>query len=103
MSEDNIVADVETGGEGVRPNLEVIMHVPLEISVELGRVNMPLHAVTRLGRGTVVDLKKEANAEVNILANGQVFARGEVVTADGKLGVRIVDVIPPGERVRSLG
>jgi len=102
MTEEN-VTNVDESEEGTRPNLEVIMHVPLEISVELGRVNMPLHTVTRLGRGTVVDLKKEANAEVNILANGQVFARGEVVTADGKLGVRIVDVIPPGERVRSLG
>ncbi len=102
MSEDS-VEDMDVSAEGARPNLEVIMHVPLEISVELGRVNMPLHAVTRLGRGTVVDLKKEANAEVDLLANGQVFARGEVVTADGKLGVRIVDVIPAGERVKSLG
>jgi len=102
MSEDNAI-DVQKGAKGAHPNLEVIMHVPLEISVELGRVSMPLHAVTRLARGTVVDLKKEANAEVNILANGQVFARGEVVTADGKLGVRILDVIAPSERVRSLG
>ncbi|MDQ6995708.1 MAG: FliM/FliN family flagellar motor switch protein [Mariprofundaceae bacterium] len=100
---DDVVENIDVKEDGTRPNLEVIMHVPLEISVELGRVDMPLHAVTRLGRGTVVDLKKEANAEVNILANGQVFARGEVVTADGKLGVRIVEVIPPGERVKSLG
>lgn len=103
MSEENVEESTELGEEGARPNLEVIMHVPLEISVELGRIDMPLHAVTRLGRGTVVDLKKEANAEVSLLANGQVFARGEVVTADGKLGVRIVDVIPAGERVKSLG
>jgi len=86
-----------------RPNLEAILHVPLEISVELGRVELPLHVVARLSRGTVVDLKKEAGAEVDILANGQVFARGEVVSADGKLGVRIVDIVPPGERIRSLG
>jgi len=86
----------------VRPNLDAIMHVPLEVSVELGRVEMPLHAVARLHRGTVVDLKKEADAEVEILANGQVFARGEVVSADGKLGVRIVDIVPSGERIRSL-
>jgi len=85
-----------------RPNLDAIMHVPLAVSVELGRVEMPLHAVARLNRGTVVDLKKEADAEVEILANGQVFARGEVVSADGKLGVRIVDIVPSGERIRSL-
>ncbi|MDQ6973731.1 MAG: FliM/FliN family flagellar motor switch protein, partial [Mariprofundaceae bacterium] len=87
MSE-GVVEGVEMNSEGARPNLEVIMHVPLEISVELGRVDMPLHAVTRLCRGTVVDLKKEANTEVNILANGQVFARGEVVTADGSWLIR---------------
>ncbi|MDX8389619.1 MAG: FliM/FliN family flagellar motor switch protein [Mariprofundaceae bacterium] len=85
-----------------QPNLEAIMHVPLEISVELGRVKMPLHVVSRLGRGGVVELNKEASGEVDILANGQAFARGEVVAADGKLAVRIVEVIAPGDRVRTL-
>ncbi len=102
MSEEQAPEPEVAEEQGARPNLEVIMHVPLEISVELGRVDMPLHAVTRLARGTVVDLKKEAGVEVDILANGQVFARGEVVTADGKLGVRITDVIPASDRVRTL-
>ncbi|MDQ6989823.1 MAG: FliM/FliN family flagellar motor switch protein [Mariprofundaceae bacterium] len=83
-------------------NLEAIMHVPLDVSVELGRVQLPLHVVARLHRGMILDLKKEANAEVNILANGRVFARGEVVAADGKLGVRVIEVIPPGDRIQSL-
>jgi flagellar motor switch protein FliN/FliY len=83
-------------------NLEAIMHVPLDISVELGRVQLPLHIVSRLHRGMVLDLKKEANAEVDILANGRVFARGEVVSADGKLGVRVVEVVPQGDRIQSL-
>ncbi|MDX8398012.1 MAG: FliM/FliN family flagellar motor switch protein [Mariprofundaceae bacterium] len=104
VNEAGSVAEVNSSPSGIeRPNLEAIMHVPLEVSVELGRVEMPLHAVARLSKGTVVDLQKEANAEVDILANGQIFARGEVVSADGKLGVRIVDVVPPGERIRSLG
>ncbi|MDX8395326.1 MAG: FliM/FliN family flagellar motor switch protein [Mariprofundaceae bacterium] len=98
-------AGVQAAGpdSAVKPNLEAIMHVPLEISVELGRVQLPLHAVARLHRGAIVDLKKEANTEVEILANGQVFARGEVVSADGKLGVRVVEVVPAGDRIRSLG
>ncbi|OIO68453.1 MAG: flagellar motor switch protein FliN [Zetaproteobacteria bacterium CG1_02_55_237] len=78
------------------------MHVPLEVSVELGRVKVPLHTVVRMGRGTVLKLQKEADALVDILANGAVFARGEVVKADGKLGVRITDVVPPAERIRAL-
>ena len=83
-------------------NLEAIMHVPLDVSVELGRVQMPLHAVARLHRGMILELKKEANTEVDILANGRVFARGEVVSADGKLGVRVIEVVPKGDRIQSL-
>ncbi len=91
-----------SSGGGQKVNLEAIMHVPLDISVELGRVELPLHIVSRLHRGMVLDLKKEANAEVDILANGRVFARGEVVSADGKLGVRVVEVVPQGDRIQSL-
>jgi len=84
-------------------NLENIMHIPLQVSVELGRINMPLHMVARLARGTVVDMQKEAGASVDICANGKVFAKGEVVSADGKLGVRILEVTSTGDRIRSLG
>jgi len=83
-------------------NLEAIMHIPLEVSVELGRIEVPLHEVVRMGRGTVLKLHKEANAMVDILANGTVFARGEVVKADGKLGVRVTSVVAPTERIRAL-
>jgi len=87
---------------GVQPNMEAIMHIPLEISVELGRVKMPLHELVRLSRGSVVQLHKEANASVEILANGAVFAQGEVVKADGKLGVRVTEVVSPTERALAL-
>jgi len=88
--------------ENKAPNLEALMHVPLEVSVELGRVKLPLHSVVRMGRGTVLKLNKDAEALVEILANGAVFARGEVVKADGKLGIRVTDVVPPAERIRAL-
>ncbi len=86
----------------IQPNLEAIMHIPLEISVELGRVRMPLHELVHLDRGSVVQLHKEANAVVQILANGAVFAQGEVVKADGKLGVRVTEVVSPTERALAL-
>jgi len=85
------------------PNLENIMHIPLQISVELGRIQMPLHMVAQLARGTVVNMQKEAGASVDICANGKMFAKGEVVSADGKLGVRILEVTSTSERIRSLG
>ncbi len=85
------------------PNLEAILHIPLEVSVELGRVEMPLHELARLGRGAVVDMQREASAEVEVLANGVVFARGEVVAVGDRLGVRITEILPPSERLASLG
>lgn len=83
-------------------NMASLMHIPLELSIELGRVKMPLHSVVRLGRGTVLQMGKEADSQVDILANGSIFARGEVVKADGKLGVRITNIVTPAERIRSL-
>jgi len=93
----------ETTAQTETPNLESIMHIPLDLSVELGRISMPLHDVTRLARGTVIEMNKDANAGVDILANGLVFARGEVVSADGKLGVRVVEVVSQGNRMHALG
>ncbi|MDQ6993376.1 MAG: FliM/FliN family flagellar motor switch protein [Mariprofundus sp.] len=83
-------------------NLEAIMHVPLEISVELGRVKLPLHTIARLNRGMVIEMNKDANAEVMILANGSIFAKGEVVSTGEKLGVRITEIVPALARISSL-
>jgi len=83
-------------------NLEAIMHVPLEISVELGRIKLPLHTIARLNRGMVIEMNKEANAEVQILANGSTFAKGEVISTGDKLGVRITEIVPASARISSL-
>ena len=83
-------------------NLESLMHIPLEVSVELGRIKLPLHSVVRIGRGTILQMGKEADSLVEIMANGSIFARGEVVRANGKLGIRITDIVTPAERIRSL-
>lgn len=88
---------------GSRVNVEAIMDIPLEISVEMGRVKLPLATVSRFAKGSIIDLNKEVNANVHILANGRVFATGEIVSADGKLGVRIVDIVSAGNRIRVLG
>jgi len=105
--ETNTQAEQPSDGVGAEemdsPNLENIMHIPLQISVELGRIQMPLHMVAQLARGTVVNMQKEAGASVDICANGKMFAKGEVVSADGKLGVRILEVTSTSDRIRSLG
>ncbi len=83
-------------------NLESLLHIPLEVSVELGRVKLPLHSVVRISRGSIIQLNKDADSLVDILANGSVFARGEVIKANGKLGIRIIDIVTPAERIQSL-
>jgi len=85
-----------------KANLEAIMHVPLEISVELGRVQLPLHVIARMNRGMVIEMNKDANAEVQILANGSIFAKGEVVSTGDKLGVRITEIVPASARIDTL-
>ncbi|GAV19412.1 flagellar motor switch protein FliN/FliY [Mariprofundus micogutta] len=95
-------ATTNEGDRSHRANLEAIMHVPLEISVELGRVKLPLHTIARMNKGMVIEMNKEANAEVQILANGTVFAKGEVVSTDDHLGVRITEIIPAAARISSL-
>ncbi|MDQ6998644.1 MAG: flagellar motor switch protein FliN [Mariprofundus sp.] len=97
---DNSPDALQSGGQSA--NLETIMHVPLEISVELGRVKMPLHQIARMNKGMVIELNKEANAEVQILANGSIFAKGEVVSTGDKLGVRITEVVSASARIQSL-
>ncbi|NWF36537.1 FliM/FliN family flagellar motor switch protein [Mariprofundus sp. KV] len=85
-----------------KANLEAIMHVPLEISVELGRIQLPLHVIARMNRGMVIEMNKDANAEVQILANGSIFAKGEVVSTGDKLGVRITEIVPASARIDTL-
>lgn len=85
-----------------KANLEAIMHVPLEISVELGRIQLPLHVIARMNRGMVIEMNKDANAEVQILANGSIFAKGEVVSTGDKLGVRITEIVPASARINTL-
>jgi flagellar motor switch protein FliN/FliY len=101
IEQQSIEQQIDTQGHSPS-NLESLMHIPLEVSVELGRVKLPLHSVVRIARGTVLPMGKEADSQVDILANGSIFARGEVVKADGKLGVRITNIVTPAERIRAL-
>ncbi len=102
MAEQEHINQGETGAEQT-VNIDAILDIPLEISVEMGRVTLPLSTISRFAKGSVVEFNKELDAGVDVLANGRVFAKGEIVSADGKLGVRIVDIISEGSRIRALG
>lgn len=83
-------------------NLEFILDVPLEISVELGRTRMVINDLLKLSQGSVIELTKAAGETLDILANQRLIARGEVVVSNEKYGIRLTEIISPVERVERL-
>ncbi len=79
--------------------LDLIMDVPLRVTVELGRTRMQIRDVLELGKGSVVELDKLAGEPVDLLVNGKLIARGEVVVIDENFGIRVTDIVSPAERV----
>ena len=90
-------------GERESQNLDMLMDVQLTVSVELGRVNMPIEEILNWGPGTVIVLDKYSNEPVDILVNNKVIAKGEVVMVDDNLGVRITSLIDKLGRLKKLG
>jgi flagellar motor switch protein FliN/FliY len=82
--------------------LDLLRDIPLEISVELGRVRMLVKEVVELGTGSVVEIDKAAGEPVDVLVNGRVVARGEVVVIEDNFGVRITEILNPQERLLRL-
>ncbi len=96
-------APLKPGGmHGVDTNIGLIMDVPLQITVELGRTRKLIRDILELTPGSVVELDKLAGEPVDILVNGKLIAKGEVVVIDENFGVRITDIISPLERANNL-
>lgn len=83
-------------------DIDFILDIPLELSVELGRRKMLVNDLLQLGQGSIVELDKLAGEPLEIYINRKLVARGEVVVVNEKFGVRLTDIITPMERVRSL-
>ena len=84
-------------------NLDFVLDIPLEVSVELGRTKMVISDLLQLGQGSVIELSKLAGEPLEILVNQKLVARGEVVVVNEKFGIRLTDIISPAERVKQLG
>lgn len=98
-------ASVGSGGSpGVKStvNMEFLLDIPLEVTVELGRTKMLINDMLKLGQGSVIELSKLAGESLEILANQKPIARGEVVVVNEKYGVRLTEVISPMERIEGL-
>jgi flagellar motor switch protein FliN/FliY len=83
--------------------LEMILDIPLRVSVELGRTKMLVNDLLQLGQGSVVELNKLAGEPLEVLVNDKLVARGEVVVVNEKFGIRLTDIISPIERIEKLG
>jgi flagellar motor switch protein FliN/FliY len=86
----------------VDPNIALIMDVPLQVTVELGRTRKLIREILELSPGSVVELDKLAGEPVDILVNGKLIAKGEVVVIDENFGVRVTDIVSPIERASNL-
>ncbi len=83
-------------------NLDLILDIPLSVTVELGRSKMLINDLLQLGQGSVIELTKLVGDPLEVLVNDKLVARGEVVVVNEKFGVRLTDIVTPMERVKSL-
>jgi len=106
---------VLSGGEPPRPfasgaaapdgstnDINMVLDIPVQLSVELGRTKVPIKHILQLGQGSVVELDAMAGEPMDVLVNGYLIAQGEVVVVNDKFGIRLTDVVTPSERLRRL-
>jgi flagellar motor switch protein FliN/FliY len=79
-----------------------VLDIPVQLSVELGRTRVPIKHILQLGQGSVVELDALAGEPMDVLVNGYLIAQGEVVVVNDKFGIRLTDIVTPSERMRRL-
>jgi len=83
-------------------DIDLIMDIPVQLTVELGRTRIPIKNILQLAQGSVVELEGLAGEPMDVLVNGCLIAQGEVVVVNEKFGIRLTDIITPSERIRRL-
>ena len=92
-----------TGAVGGAGNdLNMILDIPVQLTVELGRTKIPIKHILQLAQGSVVELEALAGEPMDVLVNGYLIAQGEVVVVNDKFGIRLTDIVTPSERMRRL-
>jgi flagellar motor switch protein FliN/FliY len=87
---------------GGKQDLDLILDIPVQLSVELGRTKIPIKTILQLAQGSVIELDALAGEPMDVLVNGCLIAQGEVVVVNEKFGVRLTDIVTPSERMRRL-
>ncbi len=90
------------GGATTPNDLDMILDIPVQLTVELGRTKMPIKNLLQLAQGSVVELAGMAGEPLDVMINGFLIAQGEVVVVNDKLGIRLTDITTPSERLRRI-
>lgn len=99
---DNKAHGTGEGGAGSEIQMDVILDIPVTMSMEIGRTQLSIRNLLQLNEGSVVELDRFAGEPMDVLVNGTLIAHGEVVVVNDKFGIRLTDVISPTERVKRL-
>jgi len=83
-------------------DINMILDIPVQLTVELGRTRIPIKHILQLAQGSVVELEALAGEPMDVLVNGYLIAQGEVVVVNDKFGIRLTDIVTPSERMRRL-
>jgi flagellar motor switch protein FliN/FliY len=90
------------GAATAQHDIELILDIPVQLTVELGRTRVPIKQVLSLAQGSVIELDGLAGEPMDVLVNGCLIAQGEVVVVNEKFGIRLTDIVTPSERIRRL-
>lgn len=101
LGDEEGTADLQENAD-IPSNLRILLDIPLEVSVELGRSKILVSELIKLGQGSIVELDKLVDEPMDILVNQKPIARGEVVVSNDKFGVRLTDILEPMERLEKL-
>ncbi|WP_049629920.1 flagellar motor switch protein FliN [Cellvibrio sp. pealriver] len=101
VSFDELKSEVSSRPAG-SPDLDVILDIPVSISMEVGRTSITIRNLLQLNQGSVIELDRLAGEPLDVLVNGTLIAHGEVVVVNEKFGIRMTDVISPAERIKKL-
>lgn len=88
--------------DGARHDIDLILDIPVQLTVELGRTRVPIKQVLSMAQGSVIELDGLAGEPMDLMVNGCLIAQGEVVVVNEKFGIRITDIVTPSERIRRL-
>lgn len=102
LSGDAVRPSSSTNSDGTVNDINMVLDIPVQLSVELGRTKVPIKYILQLAQGSVVELDALAGEPMDVLVNGYLIAQGEVVVVNDKFGIRLTDVVTPSERLRRV-